>query len=261
VAQASVLALLLAAPAHAAPMALGSFPDSASPSSYSVGAAIANVPTNAGVVYDAIGQTNYIQVYNFGQLVYSGPIDVTPTLERIRAGCRILSEKHDGDFFHFTHLGELSNIPRKGSYYYREFVVWPAVDITNATYDPGEKAFGVVPFPGPMRLLIGRGGEVYFTGDHYGDGAQTNAYYVNPRPPSGAFHITSVTTQGHDSLVTWQTVGGATNVVQASAGPNNFIDISPIIVGSGDDLTTTNYLDIGGATNFPPRSYRVRLVQ
>jgi hypothetical protein len=251
---------VLTASAQAAPMALGSFPDSASPSSYSVAAAIANVPTNAGVVYDAIGRTNYIQVYNFGQLVYSGPIDVTPTIERIRAGCRILTEKHDGDFFHLTHLGELSNIPRKGSYYYREFVVWPALDITNATYDPGERAFGVVPFPGPMRLLVGRGGEVYFTGDHYGDGAQTNAYYVNPSPPSGAFHTTSVTAQGHDSLVTWQTVGGAANVVQASAGPSNFIDISPIIVARGGDLTTTNYLDVGGATNFPPRSYRVRLV-
>jgi hypothetical protein len=261
-----VLAGALAAPARAAPVAFGDFPGSASHSSYSVAAAIANVPTNAGVVYDAIGQTNSIQVYNFGRLVYSGPIDVASTLERIRLGCRIPTEKHDGGFFKFNRPSELSNIPRKGSYYYREFVVWPSMDSSNATYDPSVDAFGVVPFPGPMRLLIGRGGEVYFTGDHYGDGAQTNAYYVNPPPPPGVFHVTSVAVQGHNTLITWQTVGGVTNVVQAAAGTsgrhsNNFIDISPIIVGSGGDLTATNYLDIGGATNFPPRCYRVRLAQ
>jgi hypothetical protein len=84
-----VLVCVLAGLRHAASMPLASFPDSANPSSYSVAAAIANVPTNAGVVYDAIGRTNSIQVYNFGQLVYSGPIDVTPTLERIRHGCSI----------------------------------------------------------------------------------------------------------------------------------------------------------------------------
>jgi hypothetical protein len=241
-------------------MPLASFPDSANPSSYSVAAVIANVPTNAGVVYDAIGRTNCIQVYNFGQLVYSGPIDVAPTLERIRHGCSIPAEKHDGGFFSFKHFGEMSNVPRKGNYYYREFVVWPGIDITNDTFDSGQRAFGVVPFPGPMRLLIGRAGEVYFTGDHYGDGAQTNAYYVDPKPPADAFHITSVAVQGHDTLITWQTVGGATNVVQAASGPDNFIDISPIIIGRGGDLTTTNYLDLGAATSSPPRHYRVRLV-
>ena len=80
------------------------------------------------------------------------------------------------------------------------------------------------------------------------------------------FQIVSVAVQGQDSLITWQTVGGVANVLQATAGnstsyPNNFVDISPIIVGRGGDLTTTNYLDIGGATNSPPRCYRVRLVQ
>jgi hypothetical protein len=161
------------------------------------------VPTNAGVVCDASGRTNSIQVYNFGQLVYSGPIDVTPTLERIRHGCRIPTEKHDGGFFSFKHFAEMSNIPRKGNYYYREFVVWPGIDITNDMYDPGERAFGVVPFPGPMRLLIGRGGEVYFTGDHYGDGAQTNAYYVNPRPSPGVSDVTAIN---------YLDTGGATNL-------------------------------------------------
>jgi hypothetical protein len=188
---------VLAGSALAAHMPLGSFPDSARQNTYSVAAAIANVPTNAGVVYDAFGQTNNTQVYNFGQLVYTGPIDVAPTLQRIRLGCRILTEKHDGDFFHFREFGELPNVPRKGNYYYREFVVWPGVETTNDTYDPDERTFGVVAFPGPMRLLIGRNGEVYFTGDHYGDGAQTDAYYVNPPPPSV---VSAATTGSHRSI-------------------------------------------------------------
>ena len=141
-----------------------------------------------------------------------------------------------------------------------------SIDITNATYDPAVKPFGVVSFPGPMRLLIGLGGEVYFTGDHYGSGAQTNAYYVTPPPPPGVFNVTNMVVQGNDNLIAWQTVGGETNVVQATTGTsgsysNNFIDISPIIVGRGGDLTGTNYLDVGGATNVPARYYRIHLVQ
>lgn len=260
-----VSAVVLTATAHAATVSFGSFPNNSTHSNASVMAAIANVPTNAGVVYDPIGQTNYVQVYNFSTLVYSGPIDVSLTLERIRHGYWMPTESNDGGFFNFN-PGELPNIPRKGNNYYMEFVVWPFITISNATYDTGQDAYGVVTYPGPMRLLIGLGGEVYFTGDHYGSGAQTNAYYVNPPPPPGVFNVTSVTVQGTNTFITWNTVGGQTNVVQATAGnsgdyANNYIDISPIIIGKGGDLTITNYLDIGGATNFPARYYRVRLVQ
>ena len=41
---------------------------------------------------------------------------------------------------------------------------------------------------------------------------------------------------------------------------NNFTDLSPNIVISGSGDVTTNYLDIGGATNLPSHFYRVRLV-
>ena len=78
--------------------------------------------------------------------------------------------------------------------------------------------------------------------------------------------MTSVVVQGTNTLLTWNTVGGETNMVQATAGTsggysNNFIDISPIIIGAGGDLTNASYTDVGGATNFPARYYRVRLVQ
>lgn len=267
---ASVLAMIwvvaLAATIHAAPVAFGTFPNNPTHSNAAVAAAIANVPTNAGVVYDAIGQTNRTQVYSFSTLVYTGPVDVSLTLERIRHGDWMSTHSTDGGFFNFS-PGELPNIPRKGNNYYMEFVVWYSMDLTNNpnTYDPAIAPFGIPNFPGPMRLLIGLGGEVYFTGDHYGDGLQKDAYYVNPVPPPGVFRITSVTTETNNIRITWQTVGGSTNFVEATAGTsgsysNGFTTLSPVVIPQGGDLTSTNYLDVDGATNKPARFYRVRLV-
>ncbi len=242
--------------------AFGSFPNNSTHSSASVMAAIANVPTNVGVVYDPIGQTNYIQVYNFGSLVYSGPVDVTSTLERIRLGYWMPTETDDGGFFNFN-PGELPNIPRMGNNYYMEFMVWPFLNFTNATYNSTAKAYGVVTFPGPMRLLIGLGGEVWFTGDHYGqNGLQLNAENVNPTTPLAAFTVTNVVVQGTNTLLTWATIGGETNIVQATTGfSNTFTNISPNIIAGGGDLTNASYTDVGGATNNPARFYRVLLKQ
>jgi hypothetical protein len=77
--------------------------------------------------------------------------------------------------------------------------------------------------------------------------------------------ITSVTAQGNDALVTWTTAGGYTDVVQVNTGlpdgsyTTNFQDLSGWIIISGSGDAATNYLDSGGATNFPSRYYRVRV--
>jgi hypothetical protein len=208
-----VAAVAVAWSANAAPTSFGVFPNNSTHSNASVAAAIANVPTNAGVVYDAIGQTNSIQVYNFNVLSYTGPLDISLTLERIRQGDWMPTESDDGGFFNLNNAGELPNIPRKGNNYYMEFVVWFSMNLTNSpnTYDPSVEPFGTVAFPGPMRLLIGLGGEVYFTGDHYGeDGVQTNAYFVNPVPSPSTFRITSIVAQTNGVSLTWPTVGGRT---------------------------------------------------
>ena len=55
-----------------------------------------------------------------------------------------------------------------------------------------------------------------------------------------------------------QATGGT---VDGSYDTNSFVDIAgslTVIAGSGD--TSTNYVDVGGATNAPSRYYRVRLV-
>jgi pectate lyase len=104
--------------------------------------------------------------------------------------------------------------------------------------------------------------------DPDGDGMNNDAEFQsgsNPTNSTSALQITSVEPQGSDIVVTWKTIGGHTNAVQATTGEGyntNFVDIttSPHVVISGNGDATTNYVDIGGGTNSPLRFYRVRLV-
>lgn len=82
--------------------------------------------------------------------------------------------------------------------------------------------------------------------------------------PAPVFQLTGVSRQNNDILVTWATRAGSTNELQVTAGgpggnyeTNGFATIFAVTNAVG---TTTNYLDVGGATNFPSRFYRVRLV-
>ncbi len=110
---ATLLSILLTATVHAQ-TAFGSFPNNSIHSSASVMAAIANVPHQCRCRLRPIGQTNYLQVYNFGTLDYTGPVNVWLTLQRIRLGYWMPTETDDGGFFNFNNAGELPNIPRKG---------------------------------------------------------------------------------------------------------------------------------------------------
>ncbi len=153
-----------------------------------IAAAIAQVPGDAGVCYDGFGDPSAIEIWNNGELAYVGEWDVTSTLDRIRLGYWISTNtRHDGGLFNLN-PGELPNIPRMGTNYYREFIVWPAMDLDAGTYDRTALLFDdTVAFPGPMRILLGAAGEVYFTGDHYGQESPPpglDAYYVNPTGPA-----------------------------------------------------------------------------
>ncbi len=88
---------------------------------------------------------------------------------------------------------------------------------------------------------------------------------TDPTNSASAFRITSVTRTGSNVAVTWTMGSGKTNALQQTPGTGNgsyqtngFADIFIVTNTVG---TVTNYLDVGGATNFPARYYRVRLVQ
>jgi guanyl-specific ribonuclease Sa len=126
-----------------------------------ISAAIGMVPESVGVIHDANGIPANVQIVNFGSTVYDGPLDIKSTLDRIR-GDTMLPHNNDGSVF--TNLqGILPCNPYDG--YWHEFVVWP--------YSVTDSPSGVT-FPGPMRVLLGAKGEVYFTGDHYATAVQVN---------------------------------------------------------------------------------------
>jgi guanyl-specific ribonuclease Sa len=111
-----------------------------------IGPAIALVPQSAG-------QLASVSVVNFGTTVYTGPLNVTNTLNRIRAD-GTPDRSDDGIVYNSP---QASGLPVDGTYY--EFTVEP----TGGT----DQNFSSISFPGPMRILLATGGDCYFTGDHY----------------------------------------------------------------------------------------------
>ncbi len=85
------------------------------------------------------------------------------------------------------------------------------------------------------------------------------------KPTPVPFTITSVARTNKNILITWETAGGTTNVVQVSQGgaggaySTNFANLSTLIVPPGSGFVSTNYLDVNGATNAPSRYYRVKI--
>ena len=77
------------------------------------------------------------------------------------------------------------------------------------------------------------------------------------------FGITAVEREDDDIRVSWMTDLGKTNVLERSPGgaqgnySNNF---AAIFIVTNTIHTSTNYLDVGAATNAPTLYYRVRLV-
>lgn len=107
-------------------------------------------------------------------------------------------------------------------------------------------------------------------GDPDGDGIPNWQEYLdgtNPVLGPRTFRILSLTPIGNTMEITWTTLAGTTNAVQAAPGAadgsystNGFVDISSPSVTIGSGAVTNSYFDVGAATNFPARYYRVRLV-
>ena len=103
------------------------------------------------------------------------------------------------------------------------------------------------------------------TCDYDGTGQNNLFKYLaglDPTNRTSVFQIISFSPQGNDVSIVWQAGGGRTNFVQTAnsmVGSSNFSDTSPafILPGSGDVFT--NWVDTGGATNWPNRFYRIRL--
>ncbi len=104
------------------------------------------------------------------------------------------------------------------------------------------------------------------TADPDGDGQNNLEEFLagtDPNNAGSAFRITSIAPEGDSLRVAWMMGSGKTNTLQATTGDvtggftNNFADLFTVTNPVG---TVTNFLDLGAATNFQSRYYRVRLV-
>jgi hypothetical protein len=104
----------------------------------------------------AIGYIASTSVVNFGTTVYTGPLDTTLTLNRIRADN---GPNRSGDGDPFTNNGNPPLPTNRGNVY--EFTIDPQTGCSPSFTS------SQVAFPGPMRFMIDTDGDIYFTGDHY----------------------------------------------------------------------------------------------
>jgi uncharacterized repeat protein (TIGR03803 family) len=110
---------------------------------------------------------------------------------------------------------------------------------------------------------------LYYNDSNFGDNNGTFSACMTDLGPAPApdFRITAINRAANNINITWNTTGGQTNAVQVTPGDgqgnyqtNNFTDLSGQIVIPGSGAATTNYTEVGGATNFPSRYYRIRVV-
>ncbi len=97
--------------------------------------------------------------------------------------------------------------------------------------------------------------------DPDGDGMSNLQEFLTGTDPTNSvssFRITSIAAEGDDVRVTWMTADGKTNALQA--GNDCLTNLADIFIVTNTVGPTTNYLDLGAATNAPARYYRVRLV-
>lgn len=83
---------------------------------------------------------------NSGRKIHLDHVDLRPVLDRIAAGEKD-SHRNDGTVYRNASRA----LPRHPQGYYREYVI----------RTPGLSG------PGPQRLILGEGGEIYYTHDHY----------------------------------------------------------------------------------------------
>jgi hypothetical protein len=205
----------------------------------SIGPAIAKVPMSAGQLANA-------SVVNFNTTVYTGPLNVTNTLSRIRAD-NGPDRSDDGSVYTNP---QASGLPVDGTYY--EFTIDPA---TGTDHD-----FTTISFPGPMRILLATGGDCYFTGDHYST-FQPVFIFGTATPVIGSFAMnpTSVVTGASSTLTaTGVTESGGTisgvSFYRETNGTSGLQIGSDTLVGSGAASGTTYTLSTS-TTGFAAGTY------
>lgn len=128
-----------------------------------------------GKVPLSVGYIPSTSVVNFGTTVYTGPLDTSITLDRLRDDN---GPNRSGDGALFTNNGNPPLPTNRGNFY--EFTINPQTGCSpNFTTSQ-------IAFPGPLRFMVDTSGDVYFTGDHY---ATDRNLYIGGTPSVGSVTI------------------------------------------------------------------------
>jgi hypothetical protein len=104
------------------------------------------------------------------------------------------------------------------------------------------------------------------TADPDDDGSSNESEFLSGSDPTdngSSFRITVVARENDDIRVTWTTGPVRTNALERTAGVAGSFNtnaFTAIFTATNTAAGTTNYLDVGAATNVPALYYRVRLV-
>jgi plastocyanin len=186
----------------------------------------------------ALGATNTIEVFNFDFGVAATLTHVDPTI-------------HPGDTVRWIWVSGLHSVTAAGG----QLESWDS-----GVHLPPFTNTHTFTELGTFNYFC----SVHGSGDGCGHVASMSGKVIVTLPNTPAYRVTTIQREGNDIRVSWITGGSCkTNVLQrAILGPdasytNNFADIFTITNTTGN---LTNYLDVGAATNFPARYYRVMII-
>ncbi len=109
-------------------------------------------------------------------------------------------------------------------------------------------------------VAVANTNENWSVGDFIGLDNDGNNLYDTADFSCGAYQILSTKKEGNNVRITWLTAGGRKDAIQASgAAATGYANVSPALTITGVGAVTTNYVEIGGATN-SARFYRVKFM-
>jgi hypothetical protein len=87
------------------------------------------------------------------------------------------------------------------------------------------------------------------------------AFAVYVSADTNDFCVTAIAIEGNDVRVTWQCTGPSNYLLQVSSTVTGAWTgvLGSLVHVTPSTLTTTNFVDPGGATNFPAGFYRVKV--
>jgi hypothetical protein len=107
-------------------------------------------------------------------------------------------------------------------------------------------------------VLAANTNENWSVGDFLGLDNDGNNLYDLADYAIGPFRLLGVNREGDDFRISWLTAGGRRDAIQAAgAVSGSFFDVGTSIDIPGVGLVTTNFLEVGGATNLA-RFYRLK---